>query len=226
MLTLNNVSRRFNEKDALKEVDLLISKAEMVGVLGPNGSGKTSLLRILAGVDFPSFGTVLQSGLLANEINASFDYQNLVDHLSVKANIELVHSMSVRSQSRPVDNLTRFGLDEAGRKKFKNLSFGLKKRALHCLSFMNVQKLYIFDEPTDGLDEAGCKLFFDVVEEFNKNHQAAFIISSHRPEELEGICTRFVILNQGRIVADLPKFSIETEFGNLRKAYRYYTGSN
>ena len=71
MLTLKKVSKRFNDKEALREVDLSINIAEVIGVLGPNGSGKTSLLRILAGVDFPSVGTVLQSGLCSNEINAS-----------------------------------------------------------------------------------------------------------------------------------------------------------
>jgi ABC-type multidrug transport system ATPase subunit len=226
MVTLDKVSRQFsNQIIALMEVSFHIPAGEIVGIIGTSGAGKTTLLKLISGLLMPTSGTVRVLGLdpheQRNKIGRYISVLSakngiLRDNDTVETNLEMVKNVFRRKDQafrHECDELCkRFGIQGYRQAKVQELSYGQKRRVeLVCL-FLQEVKLMVFDEPCDGLDAEGKKIFEEEIEKRRKIGNT-ILISSHNMGEIEKVCTRIILMNKGMVVF----------YGDQRRLLRKYT---
>ncbi|WP_297633571.1 ATP-binding cassette domain-containing protein [uncultured Clostridium sp.] len=147
-IVLKNISKYFGEKEVLKNLDLTIEKGKVTGITGESGVGKTSLLKILMGIDRGFTGEVL--GIEDKRISVVFQENRLCENLTVKMNIRIINEKI--SDSEMDRCLNRLGLKEALNIKVSDLSGGMKRRVAILRALLNPFDMLILDEPFKGLD--------------------------------------------------------------------------
>ncbi|MEM9100768.1 MAG: ABC transporter ATP-binding protein [Pseudomonadota bacterium] len=210
MLQLCHVHHKFDKNPVLKDVSLHVGLHEIVGLLGINGAGKSSLLKIAAGLLFPTAGQVIIDGkTLSNEwkqvkacIGFVPDTPAFFNHLTVLENISAMAQLrqipKPAQASRIESCLEKFNLQNVKHRLADNLSKGFKQRLSFGLAVLNEPKIILLDEPMDGLDSEQIEWFADTIHELSKN--CAIVLSSHRLTTLESFVNRTVILHEGKLV--------------------------
>ena len=212
VLTARNVSKRYGPKTALDNVDLTAGPG-IHGLLGSNGAGKTSLIKILATVLPPSGGVVEFSGLRRpyddDRIRRVLGYlpQNygLLEHLSAEEFLRYAAVMKGGSPDgmdeafSPGYWLYQVGLEENGRRRIRGFSGGMRQRLALAQAFMGYPSLVILDEPTAGLDPDERMRLRSLVQEVSRS--VAVVLSTHIVSDLETVAESVTILDQGRVVA-------------------------
>ncbi|MDP9441958.1 MAG: ABC transporter ATP-binding protein, partial [Actinomycetota bacterium] len=183
------------------------------GFLGPNGSGKTTTVRMLLGLVFATSGTIELMGqrMPGPGRRALADVGSLIEgpaaygHLSAGANLALLDAAgpagSRRTRRQRIDTaLEQVGLDGVGRRPVKAYSLGMRGRLGLAAALLRQPRLLVLDEPTNGLDPQGIREVRDLLLEINRTGTTLFL-SSHLLSEVETLCTRIAVLQQGRLVA-------------------------
>ncbi len=207
------LSKNFGSHFAVDSIDLKVPKGSVFGFLGPNGSGKTSTIRMLLGLSNISSGEVY---LLGNSMPDQFDLAlpkvgALVEgpafypYLSGKRNLIRFDSANKladpKSRKERVEQaLARVGLTAAADKKVHAYSLGMKQRLAIANALLQPRELLILDEPTNGLDPQGTREIRNLVRNL-ASEGITFFISSHLLVEIEQICTHLAVMSQGRVVA-------------------------
>lgn len=217
MILMDNVSKEFHEKNgvavsAIHSVSLHIPKGMVVGVIGASGSGKTTFMKLTAGLLRPSSGRVRVRGTdpvgerkrLRGQINMlSAEYGNLDAERSLEENlamIPLLYSLEkmVFDQIQ-ADVLARFGLSEKKGSRIKELSLGFRRRAEAALALLLPAKVTLFDEPCIGMDAEAKKVFTELVQE-EKERGRTILVSSHDLGEILQMSDRILLLDRGGIL--------------------------
>ena len=200
------LSKRFGRTSALIDLDLEITRGEVVGYLGPNGAGKTTTIRLLLGLARPTSGRAEIFGLDAHRQAAAAHRNlayvpgeaNLWPSLTGAETLNLLGHTQGRVDHRYRDSLIeRFSLDPS--KKVRAYSKGNRQKVLLIAAFMSRPDLLILDEPTSGLDPLMEQEFRRCVHEAREHGQTVFL-SSHILSEVEALCDRIGILRNGRLV--------------------------
>jgi len=203
MIELKNVSKRYKQTEALKNVSLSLKPGQIVGILGPNGSGKTTLIKILNGLLRDYSGEVLidnQSiGVHSkNLISYLPDQTYLADWMTGEKAISLFKDMYADfDESRMRDLLSKLKLDS--KQSIKTMSKGMKERFQLALVMSRKAKIYILDEPIGGVDPAARELILDTILD-NYASDSLVIISTHIISEIEQIFDTVVFLKDGEVV--------------------------
>lgn len=215
LLEVNNLSKKYGDFYALKDVSMKLNKGEIYGLIGRNGAGKTTFLKIISGLSDASSGsykyfenddtsTMLKRvGVL---IEAPGIYPNLsaADHLILKAKAAGVVDMSF------VDELLEtVGLVDVGKKKVKNFSLGMRQRLGIAIALVGNPDLVFLDEPINGLDPQGIVEIRRLISRLAKEKQMTFIISSHILEELHKLADHFGIIHKGELLKDITKKELD-----------------
>ncbi len=208
------LDRHFGQRQALRGVDLRVSPGEIVGLVGPNGSGKTSLLKILGGFLRPHGGRVEVFGLepfarphhVMRRARFAFAPPALYDSLTP---MEHLHHLSRIGGHRPSDQeLTRalatVGLADRANDRVATLSFGMRQRLVVALALVPMPELLVLDEPTDGLDPVAVLELRDVLLRLRNEHGIAVLLSSHLLVEIEHLVDHMLVLNEGRTLFSGP----------------------
>jgi len=211
---------------ALKALDLTVRRGEVFGLLGPNGSGKTTTMKLLLGLLFPTSGEVLMLGKSATDVekNAKIGYlpeeSYLYRFLNAEETLDFygrLFSMSgaVRRQ-RVAQLINLVGLESAKKRKLREYSKGMARRIGLAQALINDPELVLLDEPTSGLDPIGTRSMKDLILDLKKQGKTV-IMSSHLLADVQDVCDRIGILHQGELkelgrVDDLIKVSDQTEF--------------
>ena len=197
---------------ALDDVTFTVPKGDIFGFLGPNGAGKTTTIRILSTVLDPTAGTIRidghdlgddplavkeRLGLMPDEV-AFYPTLTGEQHLLYYASFHKVPRAEARRRAK--ESLERFGLGEAGSKKLKAYSHGMKKRLALAQCLLHDPEVVIMDEPANGLDPQGMRYFRDLIRSLHHEGKTIFL-SSHLLSEVEQLCKRVGIIDRGRIVA-------------------------
>ncbi|KIC91287.1 ATP-binding cassette domain-containing protein [Flavihumibacter sp. ZG627] len=220
-MELRKITKTYGGREVLNVESLSIRKCEVLGIMGANGSGKTTLLRIMGNALSPSSGEILDP-YPPETVSALFGYQNYLTHLTCRNNLELLIRRMERNPK--VGNKLckeRLGIDVFEGKKYGALSQGMKKRLAIYTTLLYPKNLYLFDEPTNGLDIEGIRVFMEIVKELRVN--AAIVISSHHSTELQPICSRFAFMKDGKIAYQDNTDAIRDKFETVNKAYHYWT---
>jgi ABC-2 type transport system ATP-binding protein len=203
MIELKNVSKRYKQTEALKNVSLSLKPGQIVGILGPNGSGKTTLIKILNGLLRDYSGEVLieNQGVgvhSKNLISYLPDQTYLADWMNGEKAITLFKDMYQDfDETRMRDLLSKLKLDS--KQSIKTMSKGMKERFQLALVMSRKAKIYILDEPIGGVDPAARELILNTILD-NYASDSLVIISTHIISEIEQIFDTVVFLKDGEVV--------------------------
>ncbi|WP_303754135.1 ATP-binding cassette domain-containing protein [Enterococcus sp. S86.2] len=207
MLTVHNLTVNYKKQSILTQLDFSIEGSEVVGLVAPNGTGKTTFLKSLVGLLPRLDGTLTidETIELANQrekyLKQTFfleSAQNLYPDLTVKQHLEMIkelwHSTILLSET-----LALFQIASFQDMKVRNLSLGMKQQLLLSLYYISDAHLLFFDEPLNGLDPTNTQLFNSFIKKLAKQNKA-IIMSSHNLESVAALCTRVVFLHNGKLV--------------------------
>lgn len=211
---------------AVKDISFSIKKGEIVGIFGLNGAGKTTIIKLIAGLTKPDSGRVMLFGSYLDY--TSVEYKKRIGYLpelpyfhpflKVINVLELYYSLCVDKieQKNIMETLKLVGLYEKRNEKIKNLSKGMLQRLSIASSIIHNPDLLLYDEPASGLDPIAIKDIRDLIIDFKKKGKT-IIISSHSISEAEKVCDRVFILSGGKISRIIEKK--EWENGDLEKMF-------
>jgi len=202
--------KRFGRLTAVDGVELDVREGDRYGFLGPNGSGKTTTVRMLLGLVLPTSGHVELLGArrvrdVLPQVGAMVEGPAAVDLLSGRANLRMLDAAgrggSRRTRGKRVDAvLEQVGLAGIDRRPVKAYSLGMRQRLGLAAALLRQPRLLVLDEPTNGLDPQGIREVRDLLLEINRAGTTVFL-SSHLLSEVEALCDRVGVLDRGRLVA-------------------------
>lgn len=197
-----------NRKD-IKNVSLKVPKGSIYGFLGPNGSGKTTTIRLLLGLLKKNEGVIelfdktIEKSRIENlgKIGALIENPSLYGNLNALENLKIAANYRGNiSKGRIEEVLEIVKLSYAKHKKVKAYSLGMKQRLGLAISLLSEPSLLILDEPTNGLDPKGIIEMRELIKELNQNHGTTIFISSHLLSEIEKTCTHVGIIREGEML--------------------------
>jgi ABC-2 type transport system ATP-binding protein len=208
---VKQVSKRYGDQYALDQVSFTIERGEVVGLLGPNGAGKSTLMKIIACFIPPTRGEVIVNGhnvmtdsVMVRRIlgylpenNPLYTEMYVREYLSFVAGI---FHLGKRTDSRIAEIVEITGLEEEQHKKIRSLSRGYRQRVGLAQALIHDPEVLIMDEPTSGLDPNQIIGIRELIRGIGR--ERTVILSTHIMQEVEAMCTRAIILDHGRIVAD------------------------
>jgi len=209
VLKIRSLTKRYGRFLAVQGVDLSVESGQVYGLLGPNGSGKTTTMACALGLLEPTEGDIRVLGLPASQIHktrgrvaALFDDATLVSGLSVKQNLEYARRLLGHTGGRSVDAaLDLVGIPKLAHQRAGALSLGQARRASIARILLGKPELVVLDEPLSGLDTVGV---LEVLALFRRLHDegVTLLISSHRMHELERVVSHIGILSNGKLVKE------------------------
>src|SRR5215475_8881035 len=193
---------------ALDNLNLQVNRGEIFGLLGPNGSGKTTTIKLLLGLLFPTDGEALVFGKQAADVskNERIGYlpeeSYLYRFLNAEETLDFYGRLfelapTVRRQ-RAADLIRKVGLERDRKRTLREYSKGMRQRIGLAQALINDPDLVILDEPTSGLDPLGARWMKDLIVEL-RNQGKTVIMCSHRLEDVQDVCDRIAILNEGEL---------------------------
>ena len=215
-LEVIELSKDYNNKEAVKNITFKINKNEIIGILGPNGCGKTTTIGMILGLLKPTKGKVLINGLdieakrvdLLNNLNFISPYIELPKKLTVKQNLEVYGRLyDVKNLSNKIEYLTeKLRLNEIIHKITGELSSGQKNRVSLAKSIINDPTVLLLDEPTASLDPETGDFVRSFLENYQKEKKASILLASHNMAEVERLCSSVLMMKNGIIIdQDSPK---------------------
>jgi ABC-type multidrug transport system ATPase subunit len=213
ILEINHLSKKYKDVKAVNKLSLKIESQMVYGLLGPNGSGKTTTLGMLLGVirptegDFSWFGNG-QEDVNRMKIGALLETPNFYPYLTAEQNLELVAKIkgidlnpeSIDTNSKSIDDILELvGLSDRRNSKFSTYSLGMKQRLAIGSALLGNPEVLVLDEPTNGLDPQGIAEIRDLIIEIGKTDKT-IIIASHILDEIEKVCTHCAILRKGELL--------------------------
>ena len=212
VIELQDLCKRYNGTEALKNLSFQLKRGEILGLLGPNGAGKTTAIHIILGLLTPTSGEVKVFGLspiqhrfqLLPRLNFSSAYVNLPYNLTAVQNLELYARLyNVKDAKRKIKELLEvFQISHLGRRRSGFLSSGEQTRLNLCKAFLNDPELLLLDEPTASLDPDMADLVKRVILKVQKERGIAILYTSHNMTEVEMVCDRILFIHHGEKKAE------------------------
>ena len=209
VLQMNGVSKIIKGKSIVDKLSFDIRKGEIVGLLGPNGAGKTTTIRMMTGLIKMTEGDVLVQGhSIRNDFQAAISHIGAIienpefyPYMTGLDNLLQYQRMSEDVDQARIDEVVSLvGLQEAMSKKVKAYSLGMRQRLGIAQALLHRPKLLILDEPTNGLDPAGIREMREYMRTIAEVEGISILISSHMLAEIEQICHRAVVIQNGKLV--------------------------
>ena len=209
-LEVFQLSKVYNKREAVKNISFKINKNEIVGILGPNGCGKTTTIGMILGLLKPTKGRVLINGFeieakrvdILNNLNFISPYIELPKKLTVKQNLEVYGRLyDIENLSEKIDYLShKLRLNEIIHKITGELSSGQKNRVSLAKSIINDPKVLLLDEPTASLDPETGDFVRSFLEDYQKDKEASILLASHNMNEVERLCSSVLMMKNGIII--------------------------
>ncbi len=209
IIEVKGLGKRYKGNDfySLKNANFTIEEGDIVGLVGKNGSEKSTLLKLLAKSQNPTEGTVFFNGKdIFKEDNILRDFGIMIEpvffpQISVEENVKLY--LKIHKKEQYQDNIEKtlklVGLWEAKNRKPVDFSFGMKQRTALALALVTEPRFVLLDEPFVGLDPIGVRNLLDILKQWSKVNKTSMIIFSHQLAELEELCTRYLFIESGTI---------------------------
>ena len=209
-LEIINLSKNYNNKNAVKNISFKVDQNEIIGILGPNGCGKTTTIGMILGLLKPTMGKVLINGIeieknrveLLNKLNFISPYIELPKKLTVRQNLEVYGRLyDVKKLRDKIDYLCeKLRLNEFMNKITGELSSGQKNRVSLAKSIINDPAVLLLDEPTASLDPETGDFVRSFFEEYQRENKTSILLASHNMSEVERLCSSILMMNKGSII--------------------------
>lgn len=224
-----NLTKKFGEKTAVSSLDLAIRENELFGLLGVNGAGKTTAIRMLCRMLKPTAGEILVRGQNMDDFSAkkiiNFSPQEtaVAPNLTVKENLELIAGMygfsSSAARNRAEKVIDEFYLREVENQRAKTLSGGLRRRLSIAMAMVTEPEILFLDEPTLGLDVIARRELWHVISQLKG--RITIILTTHYLEEAEALCDRIGIMEGGKLksLGTVKEIERDTKTASLEEAF-------
>ena len=210
LVSVNNLSKNFSSFEAVKEISFSINESEILGLLGPNGCGKTTTIGMMLGLLKPTSGEVIINGLnveknrinLLKKMNFISPYIELPKKLTVKENLMVYGKLySVNDINNRIDYLTEtLRLSEFINKKTGELSSGQKNRVSLAKAVVNDPDILLLDEPTASLDPETGDFVRTFIEKISSEKKMSILLASHNMNEVKRLCKSILMMKDGKII--------------------------
>ncbi len=223
VLKIKNLSKKYHNSLVVNNVNMDIKQGEIYGLVGKNGAGKTTMLRMITGLTMPSngeiqmFGESSQQGLseARTRTGAIIETPMFFPYLSAKKNLEYYRIQRGIVEKDIVEDVLKIvGLLDVGNKKFKNFSMGMKQRLGLALAVMTSPDLLILDEPINGLDPTGIVEVRDILLKLNREKNTTIIMSSHILSELSQLATTYGFIDKGEFIEQISAEDLKEKCKN------------
>jgi len=216
MIILENVTKKFDDHVAIKDINLTLDKRETVVIIGSSGSGKSTLLRCINNLENPTNGNVVidgkkltrrNRGKLCFKIGMVFQQFNLFPHMSVLDNLtygpqNVLNKSKIVTEKKARKLLEKFGILEKIDAAPLDLSGGQKQRAAICRALMMDPETMLFDEPTSALDPEVVKDIIEIINDLK--NQMTMVVITHHIKFARVIADRIIFMDKGLVLADQP----------------------
>ena len=210
-LEVKNLGKKFKDFIAVNNINFHIEEGQTLGVLGPNGCGKTTTIGMLLGLIKPSTGEILIDGknfeslnreITLSKFNFASPYVELPKKLTVKENLEIYGRLyGVENLEKRIQEITYdLNLGSFINKKTGELSSGQKNRVSLAKSLINKPKILFLDEPTASLDPDIGDFVRKYIEEYKSKNKISILLASHNMSEVERLCDKVIMMKEGQIV--------------------------
>ena len=236
LISINGLSKFYGQKHAIEDVSFAVHRGEILGLLGPNGAGKSTTMQIICGVIAANSGSVnivghdiidapkqakQNIGFLPEQLPLYGDL-TVDEYLFYSAKLRGIKKQSLNDQI--ISCKRRCGLENTGTRLIQNLSKGYKQRVGIAQAIIHMPPIIILDEPTSGLDPKQILEIRELMRELSKDH--SIIISTHILSEVEAICDRVLVINEGNIVLDQYLKELLAGDNSLESVFLHLTGGS
>ena len=217
------ISKKYKNRFAVRETDMNISEGDIYGFVGENGSGKTTVIRLVTGLIFENsgsfelFGVSSKSPEIINarkRLGAIVETPSIYLNMTARENLEIqCDILGISDKSRVPELLEAVGLADlyGSSKKSSNYSLGMRQRLGIAMALAGDPEFIILDEPMNGLDPAGIVEVRELILRLNRERGITFLISSHILNELALVATKYGIISKGRIVREITAEELHNE---------------
>ncbi|MBR0598467.1 ABC transporter ATP-binding protein [Sinanaerobacter chloroacetimidivorans] len=228
VLKIDNVTKIYRNGRGIKDVSFEVNEGDIYGLLGPNGSGKTTTMKIITGLSRADKGDVQILGKAVKDggensmeqVGCLIEAPAVFEYLSARRNLEIAAAYYPNIKApRIEDILKQTGLLDYQNDKVREFSLGMKQRLGLGLALLSNPKLVILDEPANGLDIEGMVDIREIILKQAKNNGITFLISSHLAHELEMICNKIAVMKDGSLLATATMEEAMTQGGNLENFF-------
>lgn len=230
VLEVTNLSKSFGKRKILDNINLTIYEGDIIGLIGPNGAGKTTLIKTILRLYYYDKGSVKICGYdtkkqleqALSKVGSIIEKPDMYDQLTGRKNLKITELLNNIHDQKYVEEMIEFvGLKTRINDKVKKYSLGMKQRLAIANALIKKPKLLILDEPTNGLDPKGIRELRQMLKTISQEQNMSILISSHILSEVENICDRVVIIDQGRLVKE---FGIEeVKYKNISLEEEYFS---
>lgn len=214
-----NLTKKYNDKVVLKNVNLKVPEGSIFGLVGKNGAGKTTLMRIVGGLSNCSEGEYLifdskPTLKLRENIGMLIEQPGVFLNMTALENLSYFSKLYNCSLEKNDELLKLVGLEKARNKKVQQFSLGMKQRLGIAISLLKNPKILILDEPINGLDPEGVYEIRKLLENLNQNYHTTIIIASHIISKLYKLATDYAIIDEGQLKGQFSKEELEEHCSN------------
>ncbi|CAJ1176845.1 ABC-type multidrug transport system, ATPase component [Companilactobacillus paralimentarius DSM 13238 = JCM 10415] len=215
ILSVNNISKSFGRYKAIDNVSFNLQKGDIYGLIGSNGAGKTTIMRLITQLSPLKVGEIKLFDQKINQqalkhVGAVIETPAAFNKLTVQENLKLVAIQRGINDTRKITEIIKFvGLTEKIHTKAKDLSLGQRQRLGLAIAILPEPDLLILDEPINGLDPSGIIEFRKLLKKLNQEKQITILISSHILTELYQVSTRFGFIYDGQLIKEITKEELD-----------------
>lgn len=219
ILTTTELSKQYGRFNALDGLSMRVPKGAIYGFIGKNGTGKTTLIRLICGLQTPTSGEYSlyridsrdkEIGTARRQMGAVVESPAIYADMTAEENLKIQYQLLGLSSYDDIPELLKMvGLESTGKKKVRNFSLGMKQRLGIAVALAGSPDFLVLDEPTNGLDPQGIIEIRELILKLNREKQITVLISSHILDELSRLATHYGFIDAGRIVKEMSAEELE-----------------
>ena len=228
VLEVKNLTKKFGKRVILDQVSVTLEEGEVVGLVGPNGAGKSTFIKYILGlynidegdVKICGFDVYKQHRDALSKVRYIVENPDMYQNISGRKNLKICALMNDLPKNTDIDSVVHLvRMESRIDDKVKTYSLGMKQRLGLASALLNHPKLLILDEPINGLDPQGIMELRQIVRDLSKKDKMTVLISSHILAEIEQMCDRIIMIDQGKIVDSFTMDEIRAKNISLEEEY-------
>lgn len=208
IINLHSITKKYRDCTAVKECSLTLERGKIYGLVGKNGAGKTTIMRMIAGLSLPDSGQIEVFGTIGTLIEAP----SLNGSMTAKENLRFYRMLSDKEGCYETDEelLALVGLSDIKRRKVKDYSLGMRQRLGIAVALLAKPEFVMLDEPVNGLDPIGVVEIRKLIKKLSEEGMT-FLVSSHNLPELYQTATDYIIIDKGMVKKEISHKELERE---------------